>query len=152
MIEEYNIARKKIENSLDRITKYKVTVDDLILYVEKYLFSTSPIVKEAARILLRMVLQEECYQILRKIIIADLEGIVINRNDSRVRKWSKEVKKKNICEKCGSKDNLHAHHIFSWQDNVTSRIDLSNGICLCKKCHAEAHKYERAYALLGGTQ
>ena len=151
-MEKYNIVRANLENSLDRITKQKVTVDDLILYTEKYLFSTSPIIKEAARILLRMVLQEDCYQILRKIIISDLEGIVISRNDPRVKKWTREVKKKNQCEKCGSKDELHAHHIFSWKDNITSRIDLNNGICLCKKCHADAHRYEHVYALLGGTK
>ena len=41
------------------------------------------------------------------------------------------------CEKCGSKECLRAHHIkprIKGGQNI-----LSNGICLCSKCHSKSH-------------
>ena len=41
----------------------------------------------------------------------------------------------NVCELCGSKENLLIHHI----DHNRYNNDLSNLMVLCKKCHQEHH-------------
>lgn len=43
------------------------------------------------------------------------------------------------CQSCGAHGiYLMAHHKKSWADHPHLRYDLSNGISLCKKCHAES--------------
>ena len=56
--------------------------------------------------------------------------------------WVKEVKEKYnyTCDVCGSKENLHSHHLYNWADYPDYRFELDNGVCLCKKCHFEFHK------------
>jgi hypothetical protein len=57
--------------------------------------------------------------------------------------WSKKVKGIGICEMCGRRDYLNAHHIYS-RSNRSVRWDLNNGICLCSGhhtlCNDSAHK------------
>lgn len=53
--------------------------------------------------------------------------------------WRKAIKAKaNLtCEYCGVKfkeADLEAHHIFS-RERFSTRWDINNGICLCKKHH-----------------
>ena len=46
------------------------------------------------------------------------------------------------CKMCGAKEDLQAHHIIAWQQTGEGdplRIDVSNGITLCRKCHLIAH-------------
>ena len=58
------------------------------------------------------------------------------------------------CTKCGSKENLHAHHIIRLYDiceqynmnadeilNSEEFHDINNGITLCQNCHALEHPY-----------
>lgn len=40
----------------------------------------------------------------------------------------------NYCEWC-YRDNPEVHHIISLWKNITLASDLSNFICLCRKCH-----------------
>jgi hypothetical protein len=47
------------------------------------------------------------------------------------------------CEKCGSPDNLHAHHIQSATLNPILANDLDNGMCVCKDCHKILHSENR---------
>lgn len=42
------------------------------------------------------------------------------------------------CQKCGSKDNLHVHHIVTFA-NKELRADIDNLILLCAKCHRFVH-------------
>jgi 5-methylcytosine-specific restriction endonuclease McrA len=45
------------------------------------------------------------------------------------------------CQCCGQRGKeLHAHHIFNFADNPDLRLDINNGITLCKQCHYEFHK------------
>lgn len=45
------------------------------------------------------------------------------------------------CVKCGQVGRtLNAHHIENYADNEEKRMDLDNGITLCKNCHVEFHK------------
>lgn len=41
------------------------------------------------------------------------------------------------CQKCGKGGYLEAHHIKSWATNPELRYDTSNGITLCRECHAK---------------
>ena len=43
------------------------------------------------------------------------------------------------CQVCGSKTNLQAHHIESYNSCVEKRSDVTNGITLCKNCHQNFH-------------
>lgn len=43
------------------------------------------------------------------------------------------------CVICGSKDNLHVHHLNSYNLDKDNRINPNNGITLCSKCHKNFH-------------
>lgn len=43
------------------------------------------------------------------------------------------------CEKCGSTDNIHLHHIVPFAENENLRIDPNNASCLCASCHMKFH-------------
>lgn len=64
-----------------------------------------------------------------------------DRNSDRYREWRKAVFARDgfVCQKCGTKKDLQAHHIKAWKDNKHLRYDVANGITLCRKCHLEAH-------------
>lgn len=51
-----------------------------------------------------------------------------------LKEWAKIIRYAGRCEKCGSADNLQAHHIQSKAFRGT-RFMLDNGIALCPKCH-----------------
>lgn len=53
--------------------------------------------------------------------------------------WSKVIKINNICQVCGSKDNLEAHHIFHKIKYPKLSLNPNNGIALCRQCHKETH-------------
>ncbi len=56
--------------------------------------------------------------------------------------WSFLVKKREnfTCQACGKHGGeLRSHHIFPWAAFSSIRLDLKNGICLCKKCHNKFH-------------
>ena len=63
------------------------------------------------------------------------------RNRSRhgidAREWSFKVRERdgNVCTRCSSTQQLHAHHIIPWKESVELRFELSNGITLCNSCH-----------------
>lgn len=44
------------------------------------------------------------------------------------------------CQKCGSKEKLHAHHIIPFSLDESLRYEITNGITLCEKCHKKEHK------------
>lgn len=67
-----------------------------------------------------------------------------DRNSTRYRYWRKSVFERDgfVCQGCGTKNNLQAHHIIHWQDckdKPELRYYVENGITLCRKCHLEAH-------------
>ncbi|WP_416360620.1 HNH endonuclease [Burkholderia gladioli] len=45
------------------------------------------------------------------------------------------------CQHCGDArgGNLHAHHILPFATHPELRVDVSNGITLCKPCHKAVH-------------
>lgn len=56
-------------------------------------------------------------------------------------KWVKDVKEKANykCEICGSSEKLHSHHKDGYHWCKDRRTDLTNGVCLCERCHKEFH-------------
>lgn len=59
-------------------------------------------------------------------------------------KWREEIFKRNnwICQKCGSKENLEAHHIKEWSEYPELRYNKDNGLTLCKDCHIKIHNQD----------
>ncbi|MHC4088711.1 MAG: HNH endonuclease [Planctomycetota bacterium] len=59
------------------------------------------------------------------------------RNSPEYKEWREAVLTRDyhLCMRCGSRDNLHAHHIEPWRDNEWRRYDPDNGIALCRECH-----------------
>jgi len=89
------------------------------------------------------------------LLSVDCDGtIIITKHiDKRIRTtkeycyWRKSVFERDnyACQSCGEKGvELNAHHIKKWSDYIELRTDVKNGITLCKKCHKELHKKERA--------
>ncbi len=57
--------------------------------------------------------------------------------------WRNEVFKRDdyTCQCCGKRGGkLNAHHIFSFKKYIDLRLDINNGITLCKECHKRFHK------------
>ncbi len=56
-----------------------------------------------------------------------------------------------LCQKCGRKDGLSAHHLASWYEmglatkeaNVKAANTIDNIMTLCAGCHTEWHSYEK---------
>lgn len=66
------------------------------------------------------------------------------RNNYKYRKWREAViARDGFCMKCGSKENLEAHHIKSFAENPMDRFDVSNGLTYCHDCHKQIHKEAR---------
>ena len=49
------------------------------------------------------------------------------------------IERDKVCQKCGTAEGLCAHHVVS-RRNARLRHQLKNGITLCVKCHAYAHR------------
>lgn len=100
--------------------------------------------KYAAILLLKALLPHSVlYEILEE------DGIYpFDRNDYRVRRWTKEILKRGKCEKCGSKEQLEAHHIIKWCDYPKGRVDPKNGQCLCHNCHTNEHIYDKSFHMM----
>ena len=65
------------------------------------------------------------------------------RKSSDYNKWRKAIFERDnyTCQKCGKRGGeLEAHHIFNFADFPSLRIEISNGVTLCRKCHKDFHK------------
>lgn len=60
---------------------------------------------------------------------------------SRVQTWAKRVKEKDVftCQVCGSKEKLIAHHLNSYATDENRRLDVENGVTMCRDCHTDFH-------------
>ena len=54
--------------------------------------------------------------------------------------WSEAVRNRDgVCVDCGADQNLHAHHIKLKSEFPELALDLDNGVCVCRSCHAKRH-------------
>jgi hypothetical protein len=77
----------------------------------------------------------------RDTIHPSLLGPCVLRDDPKVRLWRDSVFCRDgyVCVNCGSRESLEAHHINRWVDAPSLRLDIDNGVTLCKRCHQERH-------------
>ena len=68
--------------------------------------------------------------------------------------WSQKVKKRDgyECKICKSKEKLHAHHIIPRKKNKNLWYELSNGITLCKSCHAKTEGFQKGHEVSEETR
>jgi len=64
-------------------------------------------------------------------------------NSYKLRRWSVQVRwKQRVCQLCGKRNKLQAHHIFSKSYFPELAYDLNNGVALCgsgNQCHVAFH-------------
>lgn len=61
--------------------------------------------------------------------------------------WRKRVYERDnyTCQCCNKRGgNLEAHHMDSFSDFPEKRLDIKNGLTLCKSCHRKLHRLLRA--------
>ena len=65
-----------------------------------------------------------------------------DRNSKEYHEWRIAVliRDKWVCQQCGTKKNLHIHHKMRYKEYPKLRLNIDNGITLCKDCHVEAHR------------
>lgn len=100
--------------------------------------------KYAALLLLKAFLP---HSVLREIL-ENGGAYPFDRDDYRVRRWTKAVLNRGKCEKCGSTMQLEAHHVIKWAEFPQGRADLKNGQCLCHDCHTAEHIDDRSYYMM----
>lgn len=47
------------------------------------------------------------------------------------------------CQYCGTQEKLHSHHIIGWDEDISLRYELTNGLTLCSSCHTRHHSLGR---------
>jgi len=120
--------------------KIGVPYSDLIYYEKQNDKAPSWLAK---RYIVRLGILPNEYERLKMLISGEAEGYEQDRHiPPKVRK---EVLKRdhNQCIKCGSKDNLHIHHIRHFSKGGLHQVD--NLETLCGLCHTEAHKGDVSY-------
>lgn len=73
---------------------------------------------------------------------ADLpESARAHRREPEVQIWRRQiVQRDGRCLRCGSTDDLAAHHVLAYRDHPEVRFDLNNGATLCGGCHRAFHR------------
>lgn len=71
-----------------------------------------------------------------------LYGAMVKRDSPEYADWRRSVVERDShqCQACGRGDLLHAHHVIPWAIAKSLRLDVGNGVTLCKDCHAEQHR------------
>jgi hypothetical protein len=69
-----------------------------------------------------------------KIILNRMERIKFRYSKTRSNIIERDNKK---CYICNSKEQLHVHHIESWEAHKDKRYDEKNLITLCRECHLD---------------
>lgn len=60
----------------------------------------------------------------------------------KLAEWKLSIKKRDgfMCQKCGIKDDLHAHHIIPVKEDKNFAFEMTNGITLCRACHSRTER------------
>lgn len=75
---------------------------------------------------------------------AEISDDVRERSSYQAKIWRKACIERDdhTCQKCGSKDRLHVHHILEYKDFPDQRWNINNGVTVCAFCHEKIHKRE----------
>jgi len=74
-----------------------------------------------------------------------IDGKSLERDRARlgteVKEWRIKVFERDnyICQNCGIKNDIQAHHIIEWAKDESKRFDVENGLTLCINCHGKIH-------------
>lgn len=71
-----------------------------------------------------------------------MENDYTDRDDPELQVWSREVKIRDefTCQICGVRGvQLESHHKNGFNAFPNERLDISNGVTLCKRCHIRFH-------------
>ena len=67
------------------------------------------------------------------------------RNSAAHKEWAREVMRRDrwTCQKCDAtkRRELVAHHVVPWSKDRSLRFAVSNGLTLCRSCHAAHHRF-----------
>lgn len=65
-----------------------------------------------------------------------------SRNRAKEVKWSNAVRERDehTCQRCGTTNDIHAHHIAPRSRRPDLKYDVANGIALCGNCHRWCHE------------
>jgi 5-methylcytosine-specific restriction endonuclease McrA len=83
------------------------------------------------------------YQAKHKRAYRKPEDVVAIRNSKEYREWRTAVyeRDKYTCQNCGRVGGkINAHHIKPFSRFPELRLDVNNGVTLCKECHKLAHE------------
>jgi 5-methylcytosine-specific restriction endonuclease McrA len=59
------------------------------------------------------------------------------------RKVAREVKRRDGgCVRCNAVGDLHVHHVLSFAEHPELRLDPTNLLTLCRRCHIDEHRRE----------
>lgn len=73
--------------------------------------------------------------------IGDNHNQSYSNSHTTARKINELILRKEVCEQCGSEENLDIHHIDeNWKNNK-----LENLVCLCRSCHLKEHRSDKNY-------
>lgn len=63
------------------------------------------------------------------------------RQTAVYKEWRKQVYERDnyLCQHCGTRKDLHAHHIKTFSKYPELRYEVDNGITLCRPCHGNVH-------------
>ena len=92
-----------------------------------------------------------------KGIIKETEGKPIKDKYGRSRRnadliWQRAIREKDnsICRRCGIyQKSIHTHHIAPRSRRPDLKHDISNGMCLCGRCHSWVHNNVKESTKLG---
>lgn len=63
---------------------------------------------------------------------------------SALKQWADAVKARDgKCLKCGTTEDLHAHHVLPKSTHPELSLDPDNGMTLCYRCHKAEHEKSR---------
>lgn len=65
------------------------------------------------------------------------KSAVLEKHDYRCAKCG--IEQGFVCDCCGGRILLHAHHIEPFSEAPDKRYNVANGIALCEKCHRKEH-------------
>lgn len=61
--------------------------------------------------------------------------------------WRMSVLDDAVCSKCGTKENLQSHHLYSVSLYPYLRRTKYNGVALCAECHKDYHRKHTGYCI-----